>query len=83
MKIRLEKGTKKDANMTKLHLLPTLAGEAVQQASELVNKAKIALSHLRQADEIDSGDIAEVEVKLADALRWLESCGAQTRPEEL
>lgn len=84
MRIRLEKGDKKDADyMTKPHLLPTIAGEAVRQASELVNQAKISLSHLRRTDAIDSGDIAEIEIKLADALRWLESCGAPTRPEEL
>ena len=67
----------------KPHALPTIARNAVLEAAELVNMAKIELAHLRQADAIDSGDIAEVEVKLADALRWLESVGAQTRPEGL
>ena len=85
MKIRLVSGAKKGENgiMTKPHELPTVARNAVLEAAELVNQAKIELSHLRSQDAVEIGEIAEIEIKLADALRWLESVGAQTRPEEL
>jgi hypothetical protein len=65
----------------KPHALPTVAGEAMKQGAELANKAKIAVSKMRKADPNNIA-LADIEIQLTDALRWLEKAGAQTKPEE-
>jgi hypothetical protein len=53
----------------------------MKQGAELVNQTNIKLAKLRKKHP-ENIALAEMQIQLTEALRWLEIAGATTKPEE-
>lgn len=81
--IRSEYGVNREAEMTEPRPLPNNCKTAISEAAEHVAAARLKLKRMVVTAPYEELSITRAILDLTEALRWLESIGSQTRPEQL
>ena len=82
-KILHECGMNREAYMTEPRPLPNNCKTAIFEAADDVASARLTLKKLANSNFYPELKIMSAILDLTEALRWLESIGAPTRPEQL